>query len=149
MATAPGVPTGPGAALHRIDLFFGFAYPLLALAGLVLWRRRLDPRAFHVLAAYGLAFLLLVALRAFGGGLFRDLKEVTFVGPLVAVLAAASIVELSGRGRAGRAAAIMVVIGLAWFGLAKYRDYLQTYASPFVQVHEARDHSSAIRSPVV
>ncbi len=139
MATAPGVPTGPGAALHRIDLFFGVAYPALSLAGLVLLRRRLDARAFHVLAAYGLAFLLLVALRAFGGGLFRDLKEVTFVGPLVAVLAATAIVDLGARGRSGRAAAVMIVIGLAWFGLAKYHEYLRTYASPFVQVREARD----------
>jgi hypothetical protein len=138
MATAPGVPSGPGAAIHRVYLFFGIAYPALALAGLVLLRRRLDPRAFHVVAAYGLAFLLLVALRAFGGGLFRDLKEVTFVGPLMAVLAAAFIAELAGRGRAGRAAAVMIVIGLAWFGLAKYQAYLETYASPFVRVREAR-----------
>ena len=67
---------------------------------------------------------MLVALRAFGAGLFKDLKEVEFAGPLVAVAAGAVIEELHGRGRAGRWAAAMVAIGLIAFGLGRFRDYL-------------------------
>jgi hypothetical protein len=141
MAAAPGVPTGPKVAFDRVILFYGWAYPALAIAGLMLLRRRADPRAFNVVAAYGLAYLVLVALRAFGGGLFRDLKETTFVGPLVALLTGLFIEELARRGRPGRLAAALVVAGLLAFGLCKYREYLQTYSSPFLVIRG--DTSSA------
>jgi len=84
----PG-PTGDAAsdpvrtALSRIPLFYGFLYPPLALAGFEIARRRADVRAFRVLAAWGLAFLLMVSLRAFGGGVFKDIKEIELAAPLV------------------------------------------------------------------
>jgi hypothetical protein len=115
---------GLGPALYRIPIFFGYAYPLLTAAGLVLVRRQASPEARRVVAAYGLTFALLVALRAFGGGLFKDLKEIEFVGPLVALGTGAVLAELAGRGRAGRWAAALVGAGLIAFGLGRYAEYL-------------------------
>jgi hypothetical protein len=111
-------------ALSRIPIFFGYAYPLLALGGLVLVRRRASREAWRVVAAYGLTFALLVALRAFGGGLFKDLKEIEFVGPLVALGTGAVLVELARRGAAGRWAAALTAIGLFAFGMGRYAAYL-------------------------
>ena len=125
---------GPLEALARIPLFFGYALPLLAVAGLVLARQRVEPRAFRVLVAYGLAFLLLVALRAFGRGLFRDLKEISFAGPLLTILAAFVVERLASLGRAGRTAALLVVLGLAAFGLGRSAEFLALYESPFLRV---------------
>jgi hypothetical protein len=114
----------PAAALARIPLFYGYAYPLLTAAGLVLARRRARPGAYSVLAAYGLAFAVLVALRAFGGGLFKDLKEVEFVAPLVAVTAGAVLEDLWARGEGSRAAAVLAGAGLVLFGLVRAQGYL-------------------------
>jgi hypothetical protein len=119
----------PAGALARIPLFYGFAYPLLAVGGLTLARRRALPGGYHVLAAYGLAFAALVALRAFGGGLFKDLKEIEFAGPLVAVTAGAVLDGLSARGRAGRVAAVLAGAGLVVFGLARAFGYLGEHSS--------------------
>jgi hypothetical protein len=128
--------SGPLHAFARPLLFYGPALPALAAAGSLLLRRRLDPSARHVLLAFGLAFLLLLSLRAFGGGLFRDLKEITFVGPLLAVLAGAFLEELARRGRPGRLAAVLVAAGLAAHGLARYHGWLAEYASPFLILRE-------------
>jgi hypothetical protein len=114
-------------ALRRIPLFYGFGFPALAAAGLVLARRRAGPAVYRVVAAYALAFGGLVALRAFSLGLFKDLKEVEFVGPLVALLAGASLDALWERGREGRAAALLLAGGLVVFGLVRYREYWLTY----------------------
>jgi hypothetical protein len=130
------VPTGPAAALARIPMFFGFGLPLLSVAGYFLLRRHLDRAALSVINAYALAFITLFALRALGGGLFRDLKETTFVGPLVAILTATTLSMLARSGRGGRAAAALVVIGLALFSAERYRDYLAIYASPFTRATE-------------
>jgi hypothetical protein len=128
-AAASGERGGALAALSRIPLFFGWGFPALALAGFVRLRRRVPPPLFRVLSAYALAFAALVALRAFGAGLFRDLKEIEFAAPLVALGAGASLEELAGRGRAGRWAAALVVLGLGAFCAARYVEYLETYAS--------------------
>jgi hypothetical protein len=117
-------------ALSRIPLFYGFLYPPLALAGLYLARRRTDVRVFRVLAAWGLGFLLMVALRAFGGGVFKDIKEIEFAAPLVAILSGGSVVALGCRGRTGLCAAAALTVALAVFGLTRYRSYLETYTSP-------------------
>jgi hypothetical protein len=121
------------AALSRVPLFYGYLYPVLALAGLHLARRKADRRAFTVLLAWALAFLFMLSLRAFGGGLFRDLKEITFAAPLTALLTAASLVALSERGRTGRIAAAALVAVLVLFGLARYRGYLELNQSPFTE----------------
>lgn len=133
---AEAAPAGLIHALGRIPLFYGPAYPVLAAAGLVLLRRSGDRAALRIAVAHALAFAALVGLRAFGGGLFRDLKELTFVAPLVAVLTGIVLDELASRGRAGRRAAVLVAIGLVAIGLGRYRGYLQAYASPFVVVTE-------------
>ena len=129
----PGGDSAPApvmAALSRIPLFYGFVYPPLAVAGLYIARRRSDRRAFRVLAAWGLAFLLMVSLRAFGGGVFKDIKEIELAAPLVAILTGASLSALGRRGRGGLAAATALTAGLALFGLSRYRSYLERYASP-------------------
>jgi hypothetical protein len=134
-ATSGAAPSGLGQALARIPLFYGWAYPMLAVAGLVLLRHTEERGMFRLLAAHGLAFASLVALRAFGGGLFRDLKELTFVAPLVAVLTAIVLDELVRRG--WRRAAVLVAVGLVAFGLGRYVGYLEAYASPFLVVSGA------------
>jgi hypothetical protein len=135
-AAAPvdGRPSGLAHALLRIPLFYGPAYPLLAAAGFVIARRTADRPVFRLLLAFALAFALLLSLRAFGGGLFRDLKEITFVGPLVAVLTGLFLDELARRGRGGPLVAALVAAGLVAFGLGRYWGYLQAYASPFLVV---------------
>ncbi len=120
---AAASPAGAG-ALARIPLFYGLAYPLLTAAGVVLIARRASPAGRHAVLAYAGAFAMLVALRAFGAGLFKDLKEIEFVGPLVALGTGAVIEDIAGRGRAGRWAAAMITIGLIAFGLGRFREYL-------------------------
>ena len=134
--------TGPAAsgllaALARVPLFYGWGYPALAVAGLALARRVADSAARHVLYAYGLAFAALVLLRGLGGGLFRDLKEITFVAPLVAVAAGASLASLARRGRAERVAVALVGAGLLAFSAERYLFYFRTYAAVVMTPSEA------------
>jgi hypothetical protein len=111
-AGAPVVAPGLADALLRVARFAGPLATLLALAGS--WKLLASggggPRV--ALLAYLLAFGLLVALRGLGGGLFRDLKEVEFAAPLLAIGAAASLDWLARRGRAGLAAAVVLGVGL-------------------------------------
>jgi hypothetical protein len=120
---------GPLPTLRRLVIFYGYALPLLAGAGVLLLRRRADPERASVLAAYAGTFAALVALRAFSGGLFKDLKEIEFASPLVALGAGATLEALSGRGREGAAAAVLAFLGLAVFCLGRYADYLGTYTA--------------------
>jgi hypothetical protein len=131
---ADGRPAGLGHALRRIPLFYGPAYPLLTVAGLVLARRTESRAAYRLALAHALAFAVLLGLRAFGGGLFRDLKEITFAAPLVALLTGLVLDELGRRGRAGRHAAALAAAGLVAFGLGRYWGYFRAYASPFLVV---------------
>jgi hypothetical protein len=128
VAGAPA-PTGLLAAVSRVPLFYGWGFPALAVAGLVLVRRGADGAARHVVAAYALAFVTLVLMRGLGGGLFRDLKEITFVGPLVAVCAGASLAAGARRGRPGRVAVLLLAVGLLAFTAERYRFYFTTYDS--------------------
>jgi hypothetical protein len=125
-------------ALSRIPLFYGFLYPPLALAGLLIARRTKDARAYRVLAAWGLAFLLMVSLRAFGGGVFKDIKEIELAAPLVAILTGAALEALRCRGRSGSLAAVLLACALALFGLARYRSYLELYRSPVTATIDVR-----------
>jgi len=131
------VPGGLLAALSRVPLFYGWGLPALAVAGLVIVRRQADRPARHVLAAYGLAFVTLVLMRGLGGGLFRDLKEITFVGPLVAVGAGASLQALAARGRRERIAVALLAVGLLAFAAERYRFYFSTYDSAVMQPAQA------------
>ena len=125
----PGVVGSAASALSRIPIFYGWAYPAFTVAGFLLARRKASPEAVRVLAAYALAFAGLVALRALPGGLFKDMKEMEFVAPLVAVLAGATLEELARRGRSGWWAAALVATGLAVFGLDRYAEYFGTWTA--------------------
>jgi hypothetical protein len=127
-----GGAAGLGSALFRVPLFFGWALPLLALAGLLLVRARADAAARSTLQAYAAAFALLVGLRAFGGGLFRDLKEIEFVAPLVAIGAGAALEGLAASGR--HRAALLVGLGLALFGAGRAVEIVRENLSPFTEI---------------
>jgi hypothetical protein len=141
-ALARGLPAPPAEtesapvllALSRVPLFYGFLYPALSLAGLHLARRQGDPRSFRLLLAWSLGFALMVSLRAFGGGLFKDLKEIEFAAPLVAILSGASLSHLAGRPRWGKITAAALALALVAFGLARYHGYLESYASPVTAI---------------
>ncbi len=122
--TAGSEATGAAGTLARIYLFFGFGFPAFAIAGLVLTHR--DPPAFKTLASYGATFLGLLALRALSGA-FKDLKELVFVGPLIAITVGVSLEALAARGDSGRFAAAAVGVGLIGFGLVKFGEYAQLH----------------------
>jgi hypothetical protein len=133
LAAEGGVSTGTEPvgfinAFQRIIIFFGYGYPALTIAGLILlWRQR-KAHAFRCLAAYGLTFLLLASLRA-TSGLFKDLKEILFLGPLIATASAASLMEIARRGRSGKIAAVLITVGLLAFWLGKYSELLGAHIS--------------------
>jgi len=130
--TAAAVSPAPGLghALARFPLFFGWGFPAFAAIGLVSARRHAPPERYRVLLAYGLAFCVLVGLRGLSGGLFKDLKEMLFVAPLIALLAGAGLEALATLGAGGRLATALVVLGLAGFGLSKYRQVFQAGQLP-------------------
>jgi hypothetical protein len=119
-------PAGIINAFQRIIIFYGYGYPTLVLAGLLLLRRQQKSHAFRCLAAYGLSFLLLLMLRA-TSGLFKDLKEILYLGPLIAIASAASLAEIGRRGRWGAIAAAIITLGLIIFWWGEYRELLQTH----------------------
>jgi hypothetical protein len=116
-------------ALARIPLFFHWLAPSLGVAGLVLARRRADGPAFRLLCAYGVAFLVLLTMRGLGGGLFKDLKETTFVTSWLAVTAGFALETLWSTGRAGRLATLPLVGGVLAFSLVRYVEYVAAHAS--------------------
>lgn len=118
-------------ALGRIPLFYGWLWPPLAVAGLVVARRRAPEPVFRMLLAYGLAFVTLVLLRGLGGGLFKDLKEIEFVAPLAALLAGGALEELGRRADAGRFAAPALAVALTAFGAATSWGYFRTWTALF------------------
>jgi hypothetical protein len=120
---------GPLATLDRIRIFYGYGFPALAGAGFVLLQRRLGPRARRVVSAWALAFCGLVVLRSLPGGLLKDLKEMEFVAPLVALSAGFALEELAGRGRSGLAAAALIALGLVAFGLSRHFAYAATWTA--------------------
>jgi hypothetical protein len=132
---AGGTPAATGlgpavlAALARVPIFYGWGYPALAVAGFVVVQRRASPALFRVVAAYALALLALIALRALSGGLFKDLKEIEFAAPLVALTTGTSLEELARRGRRGVAGAALIACGLIAFSASRYVSYLRAYAS--------------------
>jgi hypothetical protein len=125
-----GEPSGLVIALKRIPLFYGYGYPALSVTGLLLAWKRMESRAWHPLLAYFLSFVLLVTLRA-TSGLFKDLKEILFIGPFVAVASAVSLITLGSRGGRERTAVVLIVLSLLLFGLWKYGEYLSAYTSLF------------------
>lgn len=131
-AAAGPPPGGLREALGRVPLFYGWGYPALAVAGLLLVRRRGDAAGRSVIAAYALAFLALVLLRGLLPGLFRDLKEITFAAPLVALGTGASLEALARRGRGGAWAAALVAAGLLAFSGERALFYFRSYRPPYM-----------------
>jgi hypothetical protein len=119
---------GAPAALARIPIFYGWGYPALAVAGFVLLRRRAPPPVSRVLVAYALTVGALVLMRAFGGGLFRDLKEIEFAAPLVALGVGTAVEEIADH-RRGRLGAVLIGLGLMLFSLSRYLEYVRAFAS--------------------
>jgi hypothetical protein len=119
-------PVGFAVAFLRVAYFYGIGFPAIALAGFLLIWREGEKWAWKILAAYGLSFLGLLALRAVSG-MFKDLKEFVYVGPFVAVAAGFALDSFWRRGRLGRLAAVMVAAGLIGFGLAKYVEYFRMH----------------------
>jgi hypothetical protein len=119
-------PAGFAVVLIRITYFYGVGFPAMALAGFLLVWRDGERWVARVLAAYGLSFLGLLALRAVSG-MFKDLKEFVYVGPFVAITAAVALESLWRRGRWGRLAAVMVAAALIGFGLSKYGEYFRQH----------------------
>jgi hypothetical protein len=121
--TAPSEDTGNlPAAFFRIFLFGGYGFPCLAVAGLALLARRQDAPA-KVLKAYAAAFLGLVLLRGLSGGLFKDLKEVEFGGPALAVLSSFAIGHIDSA-----VARHFLVAGLICGGLWMQYGYFETWS---------------------
>ena len=122
---APGTSAGSGlaASLSRVPLFFGFVYPLLALVGVVLARRTAPTEGARVVYAYGLAVVGLFVFKGITLGLFRDIKEVEFAGPFVAITAGATLAALAAWHRIGRVGAIAAAAALIAFGLARFVEY--------------------------
>jgi hypothetical protein len=121
--------SGLAAASGRLVLFYGYGFLALTFAGLTLARRQSAPHAWRLLLAYAVSFVFLVALRAVSGGLFKDLKEILYVGPLIAVASGAALATLARRGRSGPVAVLLIVIGLVVFWSGKFAEYFSAYAS--------------------
>lgn len=126
-APASGRLAGLSAALGRIPIFYGLLLPPLALAGLFLARRRAAPDVVRVLAAWLLAFAVLLALRGLAGGLFKDMKEIEFAAPLMASLAGGALGELAARGRAGRAVAAALAVAVALWATATSYGFFEAW----------------------
>ncbi len=124
-----GAAAGLAGALRRPFIFYDVGYLALAIAGMVLVYRRGESNVFRPMLAYFLTFVFLLSLRGLTGDLFKDLKEILFVGPLIAISASASILEIAKRNRAGKVAAVLIVLGLLIFWGARYRNDLQTFCS--------------------
>jgi hypothetical protein len=113
----------PEIAVARFFVFFGAVPLLAAIAGGMAAVRRA-----RVLAAWALALLVLILLRVGGGGIFDDLKEITFASTLVALGAASAVAALHER--FGRAVAAMVLVGIVASALHRADEVRRGYVSP-------------------
>jgi hypothetical protein len=127
---APEAGASAAGPLARVPIFYGWGLPALAAAGFVLVRRRAAPESARVVTAYALALAALVLLRSLPGGLFKDLKEMEFAAPLVALTAGASLETLAASGPRGRWAAALVAAGLLAFAIERY----VWFVSPWVRL---------------
>lgn len=145
MTAAPqagGLLAAPLAALSRAAGFYG---PVtLALAAIGAARAvSARPAVRHALLAWGLAFLVLLSLRGFGGGLFKDLKEVLFVEPLVAVLCGAALAWIA-ESRFGKLWTALLLAAIALFGAQRYQLLLETHRAASVKPPAALSESARL-----
>lgn len=118
---------GVATTLLHVHYFYGIGYIAFAIGGLWLAKRESDV-AFRFLAVYGASFLGLLALRA-SAGMFKDLKELVFVAPFVAITCGLFLDKLSRPSRLRRASAIAVAAGLIAFSIGKHLEYLGMHTS--------------------
>ncbi|MCM2258412.1 MAG: hypothetical protein NDJ94_22505 [Vicinamibacteria bacterium] len=124
-------PPAPHQALTRAASFYG-PFALAAAAVGLLALRRARPAVRRTLLAWGLALLFLLSLRAFGGGLFKDLKEVLFGETLVAVLAGIGLASLADRGWRRALCGLWLAAHVAWGG-ARLQLLLETHRAASVR----------------
>lgn len=116
--------------MGRFVLFYGWLAPALALLGFNGVARA--PRHVRRLLASLLgAGATLLVLRFAVPGVFRDAKEIELLAPTLAVLAAAGLSALGGRGRIGRVAAVALGLALVGWGALSGA---ATYAQRFIAV---------------
>jgi hypothetical protein len=124
LGAAEGRPSdGLLTALWRVSYFYGYATIALAVPGIVILCRKTQPHVRHVVLSYLSSFAILLVMRA-ATGLFKDLKEILYVGPLMAIAAGVSIDAVYKKGRTGKIAAIAMVAVLVLFGALRYREFL-------------------------
>jgi hypothetical protein len=113
-------------ALWRVSHFYGYAAIALAIPGIVILYRKTKPHVRHIVSSYLSSFAVLLTLRA-ATGTFKDLKEILYVGPLMAIAAGASIDTVYKKGRAGKIAAAAMIAGLILFWAIRYREFLEPH----------------------
>jgi hypothetical protein len=96
--------------LERTGSFFAWPYLLLAGIGLVVSRRRMKEKG--LLATWGLAYVVLILLRARIPDVFRYGHETLFLTPLMMILGGTALVEGWQRPGLSRVAAILATAGL-------------------------------------
>lgn len=109
-----------GLLAERTGTFFGWPYVILALVGL-----GLAGSAVHrsrLVTAWGLAYLVLILLRAKVPDVFRYGHETLFLTPLVGLLAGSAFVLAHARGGVLRAASI--AFGLLLCGVSLWQQWL-------------------------
>jgi hypothetical protein len=94
--------------------FFGWGYPLLALAGLVLAVRR---RSWGLLLPWATTYLVLLFLRSLVPLVFRWVHDTLFVTPLLCLAAGLALQELWARKGLPRLLGGALVLALALQGL--------------------------------
>ena len=122
ITTPSSEPGGVLDAFSRIVLFSSYGFPLLAGAGFFLIARRRDPAA-TVVKAYALSFLALLLLRGLSAGLFKDLKEIEYAGPVFAVLTAVALDRIEWR-----VARWLIALGLVVTGVGMQYGYFEKWS---------------------
>ncbi len=122
---------GPAVSVYPVESFWAllfertntfFGWPWLSLAILGLWLGGPAIRESKVARAWGIAYLVLILLRARIPDVFRYGHETLFLTPLVALLAGAALVLAWRRGGAWRNGA--AAAGLALLAASMWRQWL-------------------------
>lgn len=115
-----------GLLIERTDTFFGWPYLGLALLGL--WFVGAAPARSRIVPAWGVAYLVLILLRAKIPDVFRYGHETLFLTPLVALLAGSALVRAYRLGGSWRAGSLLggalLSLGSIWQQWAALRDQL-------------------------
>ena len=118
-----------GISLRRLPVFFGPGFLLLAAFGALVAKRRGHSAGLKWLSIYAVSFALLLSLRVLSP-VFKDLKEILFVGPLIAICAALGLVAIQDYGVQQRwARPIPWIFLVALFAFSCFK--LQGYWRPF------------------